>query len=268
MKLGLGLGAVLMLVAGTAYLTLLREPGSLFYSFGALVFVVSPLIGAATAVLKTRTNKILTFVAASGALFGLAVLLFVFTYAAYPEFERTSVQLPAFCGDFGNGAHPPASFVYELPGTGPTTLITSDAQTALLAAIDFEHAPFPSTVYLVQKSDGRILWSMQFANDIISAAIDNGTLYLYNDKLGYWIETRTGWPTNNFFTIDNYGGLSQTDRPVIASGAATGRWYMETTAVISSWHADGSVVSRGHVTFNSIAFNCFVAGMTGSVTQL
>jgi outer membrane protein assembly factor BamB len=176
---------------------------------------------------------------------GLAGLGFGLTYAAYPVFERTSVQLPEFCGDFSNGAHPTASFLYELPGVGATTLITSDTQTALVAAIDFERAPFPSTVYLVQKSDGQILWSTGFANDIISASIESGTLYLYNDKIGYWIDTRTGLARNNVFTIDNYGGLSQTDRPVI-----------------------GSVVSRGHVTFNSIAFNCFIDGPTGVVTPL
>jgi hypothetical protein len=146
--------------------------------------------------------------------------------------------------------------------------MTSDAQTALVAAIDFAHTPFPSTVYLVQKSDGHILWSMRFANDILSAAIDAGTLYLYNDKLGYWIDTRTGLPMRNYFTIDNFGGLSPTDRPVLVAGAATGHGYMETTAVISSWRADGSVVSRRHLTFNSIALNCFIAGLTGSVTQL
>jgi hypothetical protein len=268
MKLGLCLGAVLTLVAGAAYLALLREPGAWFYAFAALIFVASPLIGAATAVLATHTHRLRNFLATGSALFGLALLLFVFAYAVYPELERTSVQLPAYCGDFGSGAHPPAPFVYNLPGVGTTTLMTSDEQSAVVAAIDFAHAPFPTTVYLMQKSDGRILWSMRFDNDLLSAALDAGTLYLYNDKLGYWIDARTGLPTHNFFTIDNFGGLSPTDRPVLVAGAATGRWYMETTAVISSWRADGSVVSRRHITFNSIAFNCFIAGLTGSVTQL
>jgi len=268
MKLGLCLGAVLLLATGAAYLAPLREPGAWFYAFAALVFVVSPLIGAVTAVLATRANRLRNFLAAGSALIGLAALLFVVAYAVYPEFERTSVQLTPYCGDFGSGDHPPPGLVYNLPGVGTTTLMTSDAESAVVAAIDFAHAPFPSTVYLVHKSDGRILWSMDFANDILSAALGAGTLYLYNDKLGYWIDARTGLPTHNFFTIDNYGGLSPTDRPVLVAGAATGHWYMETTGVISSWRADGSVVSRRHFTFNSIAFSCFIAGLTGSVTQL
>jgi len=257
-----------MLGAGAVYVVVLREPGWLFYVFAVLFFAVSPLIGAVMAVRETRTKKIRTFYVTGGGLFGLAGLGFVLTYAVFPVFERTSVQLPEFCGEFGDGLQLPASFVYELPGVGATTLITSDAQTALAAAIDFEHAPFPSTVYLVQKSNGQILWRNDFANDSISAAIEDGTLYLYNDKIGYWIDTRTGLPKNNVFTIDNYGGLSQTDRPVIGAGAGDGHWYLETTAVISSWRADGSVVSRGHVTFNSIAFHCFIDGRTGLVTGL
>jgi len=270
MRAGLGLGAGLVLAAGWVYLSLLHEPGALFYLFAGLVFVAGPLLGAALAGLKTRRRRAVAFVATGGAVFGLAGLLFVFIYVVYPIFQRTSVALPEFCGQFGGGAHPPPAFVYTLPGVGPTTLVTSDAQTAVVAAIDFEQAPYPSTVYLVRKSDGRRLWSMRFANDLISAALDNGTLYLYNDKLGYWVNTTTGLPIADFFTIDNYGGLSETDRPVLGPGAApaqsaTGRWYNETTAVISSWRADGSVISRRRVTFNSLAFNCFIDGATGSV---
>jgi hypothetical protein len=43
---------------GAAYLGLLREPGAWFYAFATLVFVVSPFMGAATAVLKTRTHTL------------------------------------------------------------------------------------------------------------------------------------------------------------------------------------------------------------------
>ena len=267
MKLGIGLGALLVLAAGTVYLAVLCAPGAWFYTFSAVVFMVSPLVAASAAGRHAPLHKIRAFLGAGSASLGLAALLFLSAYAIVPVFERTSVPLPADCGDFGAGPHPLASFVYELPGVGPTTLIASDDRTALVAAIDFQHAPYPSTVYLVRQSDGGVLWSAHFANDIISAALNAGTLYLYNDKIGYWIDTRTGAPVHNVFTIDNYGGLSSTDRPVLA-GAATGRWYMETSAVISSWHADGSVVSRARVTFNSIAFKCFVAGPTGGVTLL
>src|SRR5579859_5879904 len=98
MKLGLCLGAVLMLVAGAAYLALLREPRVWFYAFAALVFVASPLIGAVTAVVATHTKRLRNFLAAGSAHIGLALLLFVVAYAVYPEYQRTSVQLPASAG--------------------------------------------------------------------------------------------------------------------------------------------------------------------------
>jgi hypothetical protein len=146
----------------------LREPGSLFYPFAALIFVVAPLIGATIAALKAYTNKFFVFLRAAGTVFALSALSFILTYAVYPASQRTSVLLPASCGGFA-GAQSPAGFVYNLPGVGPVMLVTSDARSALLAAIDFRNPPFPSTVYLVRKSDNHILWNAHFANDIIAA---------------------------------------------------------------------------------------------------
>ncbi|MDR3700686.1 MAG: hypothetical protein P4L56_13665 [Candidatus Sulfopaludibacter sp.] len=257
----------MILVLGAAYIVVLREPGSLFFPFAALIFIAAPLIGATIAALKAYTNKTPVFLRAAGAVFALAALSFILTYAIYPASQRTSLLLPASCGSFA-GAQPPASFVYDLPGVGPATLVTSDARSALVAAIDFRNPPFPSTVYLVRKSDNHILWSAHFANDLIAAKIDDRTLYIYNDKLGFWIDSHTGLPERKIFTIDNYGGISQSDRPVIASAAATGRWYMETSAMISSWNQDGSVVPRRRLIFNGTAFNCYINGSTRSVEQL
>jgi hypothetical protein len=79
---------------------------------------------------------------------------------------------------------------------------------------------------------------------------------------------RTGLPERKILTIDNYGGISQSDRPVIASAASTGRWYMETSATISSWNQDGSVVPRRRLIFNATAFNCYISGATRGVEQL
>jgi hypothetical protein len=262
----MGLGALLILASGAAYLLLLHHSGSLFYPFAALVFIAIPLIAAATAAVAAQSRRSQIFFSVSCALFGFAALLFVLTYAVWPEFQRTSVPLPVFCSDSNSGAHPAARLAYDLPGVGATILLTSDQRAAAVVAVDFARAPFPSTAYLVRKSDNRILWSDRFGNDIISAALSDGVLYIYNDKLGYWLDERTGVPVHNFFTIDNYGGLSATDRPIIAARAPTGRWYLETTGVISMWRADGTVLPLRHVTFNSTAFNCFIDGTTGKVS--
>ncbi|MFZ3074289.1 MAG: hypothetical protein WA093_04155 [Minisyncoccales bacterium] len=261
-------GSILILVSGMAYLNLLHEPISLFYPFAVFIFIVSPLIGATIASFKVNMHKMWIFFSVGGTVFSLSVILFILIYAIYPQFERTSVQLPIFCQNFRSGEYPSTSFAYELPGVGATTLLVSDSQMVVVAAIDFNTPSYPSTVYLVRKSDNYIVWSMKFENNIISAAIDNGTLFIYNNKLGYWIDIQSGLPEDNFFTIDNYGGLSSVDRPVFVSNISTGRWYMETSAIISMWSKDGSVVSRRRVIFNSIAFNCFIIGITGNVTHI
>ena len=146
-------------------------------------------------------------------------------------------------------------------------LITGDEQTAVVAIVDYTKAPFPSTVYIVNRSDNRILQRMYFADDTIIATIDNGIVYLYNDKRGYLINARTGAFEETVLRIDNYGGLSASDRPVLP-GASEGRRYLETTAVISSWSTDGTVRSRPHLTMKGIAYNCFVNGETGEIVEI
>jgi len=266
-RFGIAIGALLILALGMVYIVLLREPGSFFYPFAALVFVGAPLGGATAAARRSYANRTAVFLRAASATCGLAALSFIVAYAVYPASQRTSVLLPASCGSFP-GSQAPASLVYDLPGVGAATFLTDDRESALVAAIDFRNPPFPSTVFLVRKSDHRILWSAHFPNDIVAAKIDKGTLYIYNDKLGFWIDSRTGLPERKLFTIDNYGGLSPSDRPVIASTASTGRWYMETSAMISSWNLDGSVMPRRRVVFNALAFNCYINGSTGIVEQL
>lgn len=133
--------------------------------------------------------------------------------------------------------------------------------------INYTKAPYPSTVHIVNRSDNRTLRRIDFPDDIIIATVDSGIVYLYNDKLGYFLNARTGAPEKKFLLIDNYGGLSDSDRPVLP-GASGGRRYLETTAVISSWSTDGTVRSRSRLTMNGIAYNCFVNGGTGEVVEI
>lgn len=265
--LGIGIGALVGIMFGLVYLVVLHEPGSAFYPFAGLIFLGSPLIGGIVATLKTQGHRRRSFFASSSSVFGIVWMLFVLTYLVSPLLDRTSVQLPAICDEFDGRFDPSFPLSYTLPNVGTGVLITSDAQSAVVAMIDDNHPPFPSTLFLVNKSDNQVIRSMSFSNDVISAAINDDILYIYNDKIGYIIDARTGEFVKNFFTLDNYGGLSQSDRPFI-SRASSGNWYMETTAVISSWKIDGTVVSRLHLTFNGIALGCFVSGQTRDVTKL
>jgi hypothetical protein len=161
----------------------------------------------------------------------------------------------------------PSPLAYALPDGKDGILLAESAQSVFVAAIDGAGPPFASTAYLIRKSDNAALTQMAFNNDVVIASIDAGTVYVYNDKLGYLIDESTGERQKNILLIDNYGGLSETDRPIIGH-SSSGNWYLETTAVVSSWGTDGTVKSRPHLTMNGIARGCYVFGATGEVTPL
>lgn len=262
------LGTLFSGIVGMVFIILLHEPGPVFYPFAALAFLGGPLIAGTTGAIQSPGHKYRAFLISGGAVFAAALLLFFMSYAILPHFDRTSVQLPEYCnGGFDSSPHPAPELAYELPGTGTGVLLANNEQTAVVAMINYTKAPYPSTVYVVNRSDTRILRRMDFADNTLIATIDSGIVYLYHDKLGYLINARTGAPEETFLKIDNYGGLSGSDRPVLA-GASEERRYLETSAVISSWSTDGTVRSRTRLTMNGIAYNCFVNGETGEIVEI
>jgi hypothetical protein len=259
-------GTLFSITAGMAYLLLLHEPGSLFYPFAAMVFLGGPLIAGTTAAAGAPVRRSRAALPAGGAVFGIMLVLFFFTYAILPQAERTSVLLPASCS--GSGGSPPApALAYELPGRGTGVLVAGDEQAAVVAVIDYTTAPYPATVYIVNRLDNRTLRRMDFPDNTVIAAIDRGIVCLYHDKQGFFINARTGAQESTFLIIDNYGGLSASDRPVLP-GTVEGRRYLETSAVISSWSTDGTVRSRSRLAMNGIAYHCFVRGETGEVVAI
>jgi len=260
-------GTLFSLIAGMMYIFLLHEPGSLFYPFAALVFLGGPLIAGTTAAARSPGYKYQAFLISGCAVFIAALVLFFITYAVLPHFDRTSVLLPESCNGFSGNMHPNPALTYELPGTGTGVLVAGSEQTAVIAMIDYTRAPYPSTVYIVNRSDNLTLRRMDFPDDIIIATIDRGIVYLYNDKLGYFLNAKTGERERRFLLIDNYGGLSDSRSPVLP-GASSERRYLETTAVISSWSTDGTVRSRPRLTMNALAYNCFVNGTSGEIVEI
>jgi hypothetical protein len=261
------LGTLFSVLAGMVYILLFHEPGEVFYPFAALAFLGGPLIAGTTAAVLSHEEKYRAVLISGCAVLGTVLVLFFITYAVLPHFDRTSVQLPVSCSGFDSSLHPAPALAYELPGTGTGVLITGNEETAVVAMIDYTRAPYPGTVSIVNRSDNRILWRMKFADDTLIATIDSGMVYLYHDKLGYRIDARTGDSEKTILIIDNYGGLSASDRPILP-GSSEGRRYLETTAVISSWSTDGTVRSRPHLTMNGIAYNCFVNGKTGEIVEI
>jgi hypothetical protein len=264
--LGIGVGTLAVVVFGLVYLVILHEPGSAFYPFAALAFLGGPIVAGIVAGSKTPERRLRAILTSSGIVFGVACGLFVFAYGVLPQFDRANVLLTASCDGFDGTFNPPARLTYTLPDGNVGILIVSDEGTAVVATVDVQNPPYPTTVLIIDKADNRTLQSMTFQNDVVSAAIGRGAVYIYNDKLGFFFDAHTGNLQDNIFTIDNYGGLTQTDRPVV-SQASSDSWYLETTAVISSWNANGTVVSRPHLTFNGIARGCYISGSTHEVVR-
>ena len=264
---GIIFGTLFSGIAGMVYMFLLHEPGPLFYPFAALVFFGGPLIAGMTGAHQSPANKYRAFLISGGAVFGAALVLFFISYAILPHFDRTSVLLPESCNGFSGDLHPNPTLAYDLPGIGTGVLVAGSEQTAVVAMIDYTRAPYPGTVHIVNRSDNQSLRHMNFPDDTIIATVDSGIVYLYNDKLGYFLNARTGERERRFLLIDNYGGLSDSENPVLP-GSSEGRRYLETTAVISSWSTDGTVRSRPKLTMNAVAYNCFVNGTSGEIVEI
>ncbi|HMA36370.1 MAG TPA: hypothetical protein VKY74_18080 [Chloroflexia bacterium] len=265
--LGTLLGALLSAAAYFLYIVVLHEPGSGFYAFAALVFLGCPLVAGISALALAPRYRPLGFLAGSSLVFGLTLLLFIATYVVLPEFDRANVQLPAACDGFHGVLDLPSRLKYALPDGQGGVLLAESAESVVAATIDGHQSPFASTAYLVRKRDNAVLARMPFPNDVVMAAIQTGTVYLYNDKLGYPLKERSGEHEDTILLIDNYGGLTETDRPIIGL-TSSGHWYFETTAVVSIWHSDGTVQSRPHLQMNGIARGCYVSGLTGEVIPL
>ncbi len=94
-----------------------------------------------------------------------------------------------------------------------------------------------------------IIQKLEFNNDVIGAAINDGILYLYNDKLLYMINATNGELVQNLFVIDNYRGFYTSNNIR----------YMQTDVELSAVKPNGSILSHLHLNFRTIAFGCLLS---------
>ncbi|HEY3422332.1 MAG TPA: hypothetical protein VGK13_04170 [Methanocellaceae archaeon] len=206
--LGIIIGIILSIVFDLLFIFIFHESSSEFYLFAGLALLGGPLIGGIISALISKENKLISLFISSVAVFVILLILSVLSYVVLPVFSYDGVQVPASCINASNsGSHLPAYLNYTIPGLGTGTLITSDKKSAVVAITDYDHFPFDSTVFLINKSNNKTIQSLKFNNDIIGAAIDDGVLYIFNDKIGYIIDTDDGEFVKKIFTIDNYRGI-------------------------------------------------------------
>jgi hypothetical protein len=255
--LGIIIGLLLSIVSDLTYVYVFHESSSTFYLFAGLALLGGPLIGGLIAALIIKEHKFTALLISGFAIFVILLILSILSYLVFPLFSYESVQLPASCinNASSSSSHMPYSLNYSIPGVGIGKLLTSDNNSAVVVMSDYDHLPYPSTVYLINRSGNKVLRSLNFDNDIIAAAIDQGTLNLFNDKIGYYINTENGEFVNTIVRLDNYRGLFASDDHT----------YVQTTFETSVLNADGSVGSHRRMYMNCTAFGCFISGSTGQI---
>jgi hypothetical protein len=187
-----------------------------------------------------------TLLAALGLLAAMVVLIgtYLFFVIASPY---ASEPVPASCST--SVSHIPATAQYDIPGVGSGVLLTEDSTTAVAITANYGQTPLTVDGYIVSKNRRSVLRHLSLANAELAAAIHGGTVYLFNDKIGYWTDAGTGQPINYFVESDNYRGI-------YTSGSAR---YVQTDFVISSLGAGPSAVFNLHLPLAVIAYGCVVA---------
>lgn len=143
----------------------------------------------------------------------------------------------------------PANLDYVIPGIGTGTLLTSDANAAVVVKSDHSQPSFPSTVFLINRKSDQIVGTWQFGSDGIAAALNGGELYLFYDNLGTFVDENNGAPVKYIVKADNY-------RQLYSAGDAQ---YMQISIEISALHADGTVTSHLRMHFRTIAYGCILS---------
>jgi hypothetical protein len=151
----------------------------------------------------------------------------------------SSRPIPTYCTSAA--AHISADRVLQVPGIGTTWLVASDSDAEVVFGSD--------AAYLLTLPGQSVLWQQSFASGEISAALQSGTAYVFDDKIGYFLNTTTGEGQRHFVESDNYRGL-------FTSGS--GR-QVQTDMVYSALGPGTSLTLRLHLDFAVIADGCVIA---------
>jgi hypothetical protein len=170
-------------------------------------------------------------------LVALAVLALVSPYA--------STAIPASCS--ASAPRMPADRAATVPGVGVGTLLASGADTNVVIVTDPGKTPAMSA-YMVDARAGTVIGRLGIASEAVVAAIRDGVVYLFDDKIGYMIDASTGERVHRLIETDNYRGL-------YVSGAER---FLQTDAEIATIFGR-SLFSFQHLDFTGIASGCYFA---------
>jgi hypothetical protein len=131
--------------------------------------------------------------------------------------------------------------ILQVPEIGPAWLVAADSEA--------EVAFGSGTAYLLKLPERSVLWQQSFASGEISAALRSGTAYVFDDKIGYFLNTATGDVQRHIVESDNYRGL-------FTSG--NGR-QVQTDMVYSAVGPGATLTLHLHLVLAVIADGCVIA---------
>jgi hypothetical protein len=162
-----------------------------------------------------------------------------------------SVPVPPACTGAASGL--PSSRNVAVPGAGIGTLLAADADTSVVVVASSGQSPAGATAYVMATQGDAILRTFPISSDAVVAAIADGVVVLFDDKIGYFLRTSDGSSVSRLFESDNYRGL-------YASGASR---HLQMDAEITAVGFDGSVFTHVEVRFAGIADGCYFAAAAG-----
>ncbi len=94
-----------------------------------------------------------------------------------------------------------------------------------------------------------VVFSVPVASRAVAAGILNGRAYVFDDKIGYFLDAATGRPVPRTFTVDNYRGLYMAD----------GVEHVQTTFEVAFVGSPGPPFQAVGMPFGAVVDGCLVA---------
>jgi hypothetical protein len=151
----------------------------------------------------------------------------------------SSRPIPTDCTS--GSTHISADRILQVPGIGAAWLVATDSDAELVFG--------SGTAYLLKLPGRSVLWQQSFASGEISAALESGSAYVFDDKIGYFLNTTTGEVQRHIVESDNYRGL-------FTSGSAR---RVQTDMIYSALGPGASMTLHLHLDFAVIADGCVIA---------
>ena len=151
----------------------------------------------------------------------------------------SSRPIPLDCSS--GSTHIPTDRMVAVPGVAAAWLVAADHDAEVVFG--------SGTAYLLKLPQETVLWQQSFASGEISAALQSGVAYVFDDKIGYFLDTATGEIKRHIVESDNYRGI-------FTSGSTR---RVQTDMVYSAIGPGASFTLHLHLAFAVIADGCVVA---------